>query len=633
MIHLSGIILNSSESQVPESWVRRWKQNHLGTRPSNLWTHAQDNVFLSIQGDCDLERFVHVSPQVSIICHADLLGSGNGEDFPEANRTPAAYIARLYELDGDHFATELRGWFSIILYDPKEKGIKFWTDHFGIRRLVYRKSPRGFGVASDLRLLNGFFDEVPEIDPAAIIQYMQYTCIPAPRTIYKDTMRLEPGHRHDSRSNSGPRPYWDMRYGEIGQRGLNAWEEQTYAAIEAAVGRAAKTADDSERLGCFLSGGTDSSCVSGLVGRHTGAPPSTVSIGFEHPRFNEIEYARLAARWFRADHHEYMVTAADTLNLMQQACEVYDEPFGNASIIPAYYCARTGAGIGISHMLAGDGGDELFGGNQRYASDRIFQRYHLIPGMIRRRVLEPMIEGVNGVLPIGPARLLQRYVKRATIPVPDRYFSYDFVSSVNREDLLTQSFRRELNGFDPLQTARGHFRRAGAASDLNRWLYLDIKITITDNDIRKVTAMSDLAGVCPRYPFLDPMLAEFSGTIPSSLKVRGTRLRYLFKKAMRRILPPEILAKKKHGFGLPFSIWLGEDPALREFTFDTLGSSAARQRGYFRTDLLEWLWSLYQKESRIYYGDVFWIFLMLELWHLSSRRHAVQQIHAGAESC
>jgi asparagine synthase (glutamine-hydrolysing) len=200
--------------------------------------------------------------------------------------------------------------------------------------------------------------------------------------------------------------------------------------------------------------------------------------------------------------------------------------------------------------------------------------------------------------------------------MPDRAFSYSLRSSVPAIELFTFDFLSEAGGCDPLQLARDHFNAAPARDELNRWLYMDLKITISENDIRKVSTMSQLAGVTPRYPFLDPELAEFTGTIPSHLKVKGSRLRYLFKKAMADVLPRKIIQKKKHGFGLPFSVWLGQKRTLRDFTFDVLGSARCRQRGYFRSDLLEWLWPQYESVHRRYYGELLWLFLMLELWHL-----------------
>lgn len=617
MIHLTGLIAAIPDKSAAGLSTQNLNGSEFYRDSPYRWNDSRDGAVLSVFGDSNVEPYVSASPECTLVCNADLLGSKEGQDFHEANTAPAAYLARRYRQYGDSFARDLRGSFSILLFDHQQQAIKAWSDHFGIRRLYYKQGARGFAVASDLRLLNLLTNEAPEVDPGAVHEYLLYTCIPAPRTIYKNTSRLRPGHWIDSRTPERSKAYWDMDYEERRGWDQKTWEDRTFEAIEAAVGLASRTAESNQKIGCYLSGGTDSSSVSGLVQRFTGLPPCTVSIGFEDPRYNEIEYARIAATHFQTDHHEYFVTPGDIVALLQKACKVYDEPFGNSSIIPAYYCARTGAEQGVTHMLAGDGGDELFGGNQRYANDRLFQRYHLLPEPIRAKILEPLLAFANSRLHLPPIDLGQRYVRRANIPPPDRYLSYDLITSVTPDQIFSDFFRSRLGASDPIQPARDHFHAAKTDNDLNRWLYLDIKITITDNDIRKVTAMAEMAGIQPRYPLLDPGLADFSATIPHNLKVKGTSLRFLFKQAMKRLLPQQILTKKKHGFGLPFSAWLGENRELHDFVFDIMGSRAARERGYFRSDFIEWIWARYQSEHKTYYGDVLWIFLMLELWHLS----------------
>jgi asparagine synthase (glutamine-hydrolysing) len=460
----------------------------------------------------------------------------------------------------------------------------------------------------------------PEIDPTAVHEYLQYSCIPTPKTIYKGIFKLAPGHQLTYKQRVSIRPYWDMTYNEAASDQSEAdWATQTLSAVRSAIALNLTATEKIQTTGCFLSGGTDSSSIAGLVRELSGQRPNTFSIGFDDPRYNEIHYARIAAKHFGANHHEYFVTPGDILNLVQKAAGIYEEPFGNSSIIPTYFCARLAAENGITHLLAGDGGDELFGGNSRYAADQVFQKYALIPGWIRNRLLEPTASLVSGNTRPELVRRAASYVRRSKIQPPDRYFSYSLVSSVPSRDLFTSDYLKVLGVNDSLIPARRHFHAATAQSDLNRWLYMDLKLIITDNDLRKVTTMSRLAGVTPRYPLLDPTLATFTGTIPAKLKVRGSQLRYLFKKAMHDVLPPEIIGKTKHGFGLPYSVWVGENKSLREFTFDVLGSSRCRERGYFRRDLLEWLWLQYENVHRPFYGGVLWEFLMLELWHVLQR--------------
>jgi asparagine synthase (glutamine-hydrolysing) len=160
-----------------------------------------------------------------------------------------------------------------------------------------------------------------------------------------------------------------------------------------------------------------------------------------------------------------------------------------------------------------------------------------------------------------------------------------------------------------------YYRTAPAADHLDRLLYVDVKITLGDSDLPKVTCMSEMAGIQVRFPFLDRSVAEFSGRIPAGLKMKGFEKRYLFKRAFRNLLPPEVIRKKKHGFGIPVSSWLKSDPRLRELARDTLLSTCAFERGYFRRRFIEDLFQKYEADESTYYGDTVWTFLVLELWH------------------
>jgi asparagine synthase (glutamine-hydrolysing) len=614
MIHFRAYANNAPEETIPDLSIQRWSHYDIFPELSQRWIFARGNVFMQIQGDCELSGFTYNSPRLALICHTDLLGTDTCGDFIDANRNPARYLAQLYELKGDAFIRNLHGWFGIMLYDLKQNTLKAWTDHHGVRRIVYKEAGGALGIASDLRILNNFFDTSPEIEPQAVVDYFQHSCIPAPRTIYKDTLRLQPGHLLVSRPGVTSYPYWDMTYNEKNGLDPKTWASKTYDEIHSAVARAAKRSDEDSGLGCFLSGGTDSSSVSGLVGRITREAPKTFSIGFDDARYNEIEYARIAARKFEADHHEYFVTPEDILSLIPKADQAYDEPFGNSSIIPSYYCAKLAVEAGVRYLLAGDGGDELFGGNERYVKDRIFQHYSHIPVPLRKLIIDPAVHTLDRFIPLAVFKKADSYIRRASIPVPDRYFSYSLPSVVPPGDIFADDFLSSLEPLDLLGPARSHFHHAQADNDLNRYLYLDLKLTINDNDLRKVTQMAELAGAGIRYPLLDLSLTEFSGTIPSTLKVHRNTLRYIFKKAMADLLPIEIIQKSKHGFGLPYCVWLNEHPRLKQFTFDILGSSNARRRGILHENLLDLLWDGYEKEHQIFYGEAIWMFLMFELW-------------------
>ena len=589
-------------------------------RPHHAECHRR-NVSMRVEGDELVGSFLFDDPELTLVCRVDLLAQ-------KPATSVAAHLAGLYRQYGDAFINRLRGTFAIVLYDHNQRTLKAWVDQFGAERLVFTESDGSLVISTNIGLVLNAQRRQPSLSPEAIREYLLYTCIPTPKTVYEGVWKLAPGHQLISGAATKTQPYWDMSYDERpeGAQAESVWVDETRETVRSAV---ALSLGGSSRLGCFLSGGTDSSSVAGFVGRLTGQPPRTFSIGFDDPRYNEIRYARIAAKHFAADHHEYFVKPADIPAVAQAAAETYDEPFGNSSIVPTYYCARLASQSGVTHLLAGDGGDELFGGNSRYATDRLFQRYHQLPRWMRKSILEP---GVSQAVSYSGLRLLRTaasYIRRSNLPTPDRYLSYSWVYTLPGQDVFTSEFLGAVESHDPMATARNHFYSAPAQNDLNRWLYLDLKITIADNDLRKVMTMSRLGGVTPRFPLLDPALAEFTGRIPSNMKVRGSRLRYLFKKAMADVLPNDIITKSKHGFGLPFSVWLGDSKLLRDFTFDMLGSTRCTQRGYFRRGLLDWLWSQYETVHRGYYGEILWVILMLELWHVKHVDARSDQVHAA----
>jgi asparagine synthase (glutamine-hydrolysing) len=193
--------------------------------------------------------------------------------------------------------------------------------------------------------------------------------------------------------------------------------------------------------------------------------------------------------------------------------------------------------------------------------------------------------------------------------------SYNLFLNVEAQKIFDADFLEHTPEPDSLAIAEEHFYSAHASSELNRLLYMDVKMTLADNDLRKVSGTAELAGVRVRYPLLDTRLAEFSGRIPANLKLKGMEKRYIFKKAMKGILPDEVLYKKKHGFGVPLGEWFLHDRRLKSLVQDVLRDPRTRQRGYFRQSFVEELTSLHQREHAGFYGEIVWYLVALELWH------------------
>jgi len=539
----------------------------------------------------------------------------NLEDLPGISdgTAPARCLRQIHAQYGTEFMTRLRGAFAIALWEPSQRRLVLAADRFGFRRMYYAVTEAGVAFGSRVKSPLALPGCSPALDPDAINAYLNFGTVPAPQSIYRAVRRLAPGQAlvwEDGRTTL--HQYWDVTYSER-SLGRVAAARATYGQTERAM-RQTLGGLDPKQTGAFLSGGTDSSTIVGLMSRLTGERVQAFSIGFQEARYNELEYAELAARHFDAAHYTKIVSADEALACLPDVVAAYDEPFGNNSALPAYLCARLARETGVRVLFAGDGGDEIFGGNERYRREGILSRYRLIPAWLRHGVVEPIVRRFPAESPAltGKAR---RYVERASLPNPDRFYSTEFFVNQNRHWLLHPDFQAATTPDWPLRVARGHFEAASGAGELNRLLHVDLKITLADNDLFKVVRTAEAAGIGVRFPLLDHSLVEFMATLPPGYKVRGTEKRYIFKEAFGGLLPPEILAKVKHGFGLPTSDWLKAHRGFRELGRDLLLSSRSRQRGYFVPGAVEELFRLHETGHTPFYGDILWNLLMLELWH------------------
>jgi asparagine synthase (glutamine-hydrolysing) len=555
----------------------------------------------------------HEDADVLIACDTDLCNEKELQGLAGGGTAgPAALLARLYERFGVDLFEKLHGAFSVVLWDRRQRKLIAATDGFGIQRLAYYDDGKLVVVSTRADSIVRHHGVDAEINPKAIANVLNFSANMAPETIFRKVLRLSPGTALIA-TEGGCRAekYWDMRYGVGDEKDEDRLSRQLEETVERAV-RTQVGANSLDEAGAFLSGGTDSSTVVGMMSR-IGAAPKAFSIGFEEQAFDEMEYARIAAARFQAQHYTHFVGPDDCFEALPQMVRSFDEPYGNSSAIPTYFCARLAQQNGVKTLLAGDGGDELFGGNERYLTDRVFQIYQETPRFLRKGLLEPALR----VIPVtgGPFRRARNYVARSNMAPIDRYFSYQFLCTHPYAEVFEGDFVKALNGYTIADIPSRHFAGAAARDHLDRLLYVDVKITLADNDLPKVTCMSELAGIRTRFPFLDRQVAELSGRIPAKLKVKGFQKRYLFKRAFRNLLPAEIIRKTKHGFGIPVSDWLKTHPKLREMARDTLSSSRAYGRGYFRRPFVDDLFRKHETEDGPYYGDTVWTFFVMELWH------------------
>lgn len=528
-------------------------------------------------------------------------------------RNIAEAIARLYLSYGPSFVHRLRGAFALAIWDEKARALMLALDRFGMKRLCYAQTDSEIVFATQPSAIFASNRIRKSVDLSAITEYLLYNVVPIPKTAFKGVERVAPGEYVLWTENGTTKTrYWDMSYPENGRRSPRALAEELFSRMETAV-QVTSAHLNKPKTGCFLSGGTDSSSILGLLTRLYSPPVNAFSIGFSEERFNELQYARLAAKHFRAQHYEDRLGPVEALTVVDKIISSYDEPFGNSSAIPTYWCAKLAREHGVEVLLAGDGGDELFGGNERYREEQIFGFYQRIPAAARRWLIEPVLLG--GPLTGGPFGKARNYIRSSNAGNPDRYYRWRLLRRFSPETVLGSDMPFRNGHSDLLRTARLHYDSAPANKELNRLLYVDVKMTLGDDDLPKVTQTAESAGIRVRFPYLDHELAEFSGTLPANLKVRLLEKRYLFKRATRNLLPEAILKKKKHGFGLPIGFWLKNDPHWHAWAKEILYDPKTYQRGYFRRRFVEQLFSDMQRDATPYFGDLLWVFLVLELWH------------------
>ncbi len=419
------------------------------------------------------------------------------------------------------------------------------------------------------------------IRPQAIFDYLYAHVIVAPDTVYEHVQRLRPGEYVTiERGSVRRRLYWEPEYAEDGgPRDFRSAKQELVQLLEASVAQEVGPG----KPGAFLSGGTDSSTIAGMLGRVTGQPANTYSIGFEAQGYDEMAYARIAARHFRTRHREYYVTPDDLVAAVPLVARSYDQPFGNSSALPAFLCAQMAKADGITRLLGGDGGDEIFGGNSRYAFQKVFDAYGRYAPPGADELVEAMLLRPQFVKRIPVVRRMRSYVEKAKLPVVTRMQVYNVLRQVGIERIFTAEFLQLVDPNAPAREEAAHYDSCTAASLVNRMLYFDWKYTLADNDLPKVVGTCDLAQIAVGFPFLDERLVEFANGLPPEWKVKRLRLRWFFKRALSDFLPREIIAKKKHGFGLPFGLWLVKHPGLQKLAFgamESLGERGVVQRSF-----------------------------------------------------
>ena len=529
-------------------------------------------------------------------------------------------IVHAYEEFGSSCVDHLRGMFAFAIWDNRERSLFVARDRVGKKPLYYALTKQGtFVFGSEVKSLLEHPEVTRETDAHALDAYISFGYVPDPLSIFLGIKKLPPGHYLTFADGQVKvQEYWDFNFEPAQSLREEEYLEELRRLLDEAV-RIRLMSD--VPLGAFLSGGIDSSAVVGLMARHMGQPVKTFSIGFQEDTYNELKYARIAAKHFGTDHHEFIVTP-DICRIVDELVRHFDEPFADSSSIPTYMVSKL-ARSHVTVALSGDGGDELFAGYTRYVIDRRRSGFARLPRFVRRGMVQPL----SRHLPHGAWG--RNYLHNVALDAVDRYIdSVSVFTTLNKRALYTTDFVHELGGdAGPVSQFRDYAFHIETGDDLDRLLYLDCKTYLPGDILVKVDRMSMAVSLEARAPLLDHKLIEFVARIPASLKMKGLDTKMIFKHAIRDFVPAEILDRPKQGFGLPLQKWINDE--LRDRVRETLTEQRTRERGYFDSHYINRLLSEHERGRRDH-SNALWTLLMLELWHRTymDGSHGSGEVHS-----
>ena len=513
-------------------------------------------------------------------------------------------IVHLYEQLGDQFARELDGMFAIALWDDRKKKLVLARDRYGKKPLLYAEAGGRLWFGSEFQALLADAAIRREIDFDALDEYMSFMSVPAPLTIYKQIRKLPPAHVlvRDA-SGMHVERYWQLEYTPKAR--IN--EDEAAAEVRRLLTEAVRKRLISEvPLGAFLSGGVDSSAVVALMATLSSSPVKTFSIGFDDPRFNELAHARRVAERYGCEHHEFEVHPS-AIEILPSMAKHYGEPYADSSAIPSFYLAQL-TRKHVTVALNGDGGDEAFAGYGWHYGGRLAERWQMIPAPLRSAAEA----AISAILPASADRRstlarASRFIKSAGKSRPERYrgwlsvYTADMKASLYANPAMHSKVDRLVEVFARLNDVDGVDAMLGA--DVAWYLPTDLLVKM---DI--ATMAHSLEG---RSPFLDWHLTEFVAKLPSQMKVRGSTSKYILKKAIADLVPPDNMHRPKQGFAVPIGGWFRGE--LKDFLADHILSDRFNARGLFQPAAVRRIFDDHQREARDYAHHL-WVLLMLELW-------------------
>jgi asparagine synthase (glutamine-hydrolysing) len=515
-------------------------------------------------------------------------------------------IVHLYEEYPDSFVSRLRGMFSFAIWDGNRQTLILARDRVGKKPLYYYLDDEKLVFASEIKSILCHPQLQLAIDDFAVSDYLSLGYIPSPRSIYRQIRKIQPGHYLKATKGKVEEvQYWDLRFRQV----ENVSEEEWLGLLDMEFRKAVDIRLMSEvPLGAFLSGGVDSSAVVAVMSQIINQPVKTATISFCEGAFDESKYARTVAQHLKTDHYEKVVTP-DKIGTIEKLVWHYDEPFSDSSALPTYFVSQV-AREKVTVALSGDGGDESFAGYRRYYFDRLENRLRsILPLRVRKAVFTPLAK-IYPKMDWAPRFLRAKSTfESLSRDALEGYFeTMSTFRSYEKPLILSSELSQRIKDYQTVEVFRRHYDRAGTDDLLSRIQYLDVKTYLTDDILTKVDRASMANSLEVRCPLLDHRLMELVASMPSSLKLRGTIGKQIFKKAIEKYLPSEIIYRTKMGFGVPLAAWFRD--GIRDFSRKHIVET---EDPYLSSSFVRKIWDQHQSGLRDRSTQL-WSILMFRLW-------------------
>jgi asparagine synthase (glutamine-hydrolysing) len=557
---------------------------------------------------------LHVVYNGEIYNHADFRAGLEARGHTYRTHCDTETILHLYEEQGARCVEGLRGMFAFAIWDSRRRELFIARDRLGVKPLYYFHRPDGsLYFASEIKALLAARAVEAQINYAALPDYLANHGTSSDETLFEGVRRLPPGHtllwREDGRVEIAQ--YWDVSFADEGAEGSRRDEDLIAEWLDLFRTSVRLRLMADVPLGMFLSGGIDSSAIAALMSGMVAEPIKTFSVAFREREANELDYARMVAEKFKADHHEVIVSPQEFFAALPQMVWQEDEPLAHPSSVPLYFVSRL-ASEHVKVVLTGEGSDELLGGYERYYKTlvnlSVGARYERFAPASLRRAIARQIQSLPGHS-TKRQKLARTFLCLAT-DIESIYFdNFAVFNRAMQRELLTAETQARAGALDPYRDMRRHFNSTNARSLLNRMLYADTK-TYLHELLMKQDQMSMAASIESRVPFLDHKLVEFTVRLPERLKLRRGRTKYVLRRAMRDILPEPILARRKMGFPVPVGQWFRQE--FRSIVDEYVLGARARERAIFNHDFVRALVARHQGGEN--HSERLWALVNFEIW-------------------